>query len=260
MESATAPADGASPARRVGFTPLEGATLAVLIAIAGIDLIRDSAGTFRVLEDNVRTPSGVSYVLENRRVTKRVLPQAMDQSVRPVEQYPIELAATLRALSPVSPSETRAVLLTPGPFNSAYFEHSFLAQQMGVELVEGRDLVVSDGFVWMRTTKGIERVDVIYRRVDDDYLDPLAFRPERFLERSYAPHEYAPFGSGIRRCLGFAIAPRQMRVVLGEMLRRFDISVDSAAPDGAGRRNVTVVPRDGMRVLLRRRKRAVHEV
>jgi uncharacterized circularly permuted ATP-grasp superfamily protein len=153
----------------------------VRIAIAGIDLIRDSAGTFRVLEDNVRTPSGVSYVLENRRVTKRVLPQAMDQSVRPVEQYPIELAATLRALSPVGPSETRAVLLTPGPFNSAYFEHTFLARHMGIELVEASDLFVEDEKVYVRTTHGPMRVHVIYRRIDDDYLDPSFFRPDSLL-------------------------------------------------------------------------------
>jgi uncharacterized circularly permuted ATP-grasp superfamily protein len=153
----------------------------VRIAIAGIDLIRDAKGEFRILEDNVRTPSGVSYVLENRRVTKRVLPQAMDQSVRPVEQYPIELAATLRALSPVAPSETRAVVLTPGPFNSAYFEHTFLARHMGIELVEASDLFVEDEKVFVRTTHGPMRVHVIYRRIDDDYLDPSFFRPDSML-------------------------------------------------------------------------------
>ena len=120
-------------------------------------------------------------MLENRRVTKRVLPQAMDQSVRPVEQYPIELAATLRALSPVAPSETRAVVLTPGPFNSAYFEHTFLARHMGIELVEASDLFVENEMVFVRTTHGPMRVHVIYRRIDDAYLDPKFFRPDSLL-------------------------------------------------------------------------------
>lgn len=153
----------------------------VRISIAGIDLIRGRDGEFRVLEDNVRTPSGVSYVLENRRVTKRILPHAMDQSVRPVEQYPIELAATLRGISPVAAEVTRAVVLTPGPFNSAYFEHTFLARHMGIELVEASDLFVEDDKVFVRTTHGPMRVHVIYRRIDDDYLDPDFFRPDSML-------------------------------------------------------------------------------
>src|SRR3984957_20055824 len=137
--------------------------------ITGTDLVRHRDGQVYVLEDNLRCPSGVSYVLENRRLMKSLFPEVFAAShIRPVSNYPIRLRDVLEYLAPdgVTP---RVVLLTPGVFNSAYFEHSFLAQQMGVELVEGSDLVVSDGYVWMRTTNGFERVDVIYRRVDDDF-------------------------------------------------------------------------------------------
>jgi uncharacterized circularly permuted ATP-grasp superfamily protein len=154
----------------------------VRIHIAGIDLIRSPDGVLRVLEDNLRTPSGVSYVIENRLVTKRVFPTAMDRiGVRRVDDYPTQLVERLRSVSPKDPDKSTIVVLTPGPFNSAYFEHSFLAQQMGVQLVEGRDLVVSNGDVFMKTTKGPERVDVIYRRVDDDFLDPETFRSDSLL-------------------------------------------------------------------------------
>ncbi|MSS71777.1 MAG: circularly permuted type 2 ATP-grasp protein [Candidatus Latescibacteria bacterium] len=150
--------------------------------IAGIDLVRDRDGQFYVLEDNLRCPSGVSYVLENRRILKRMFPQVFEAlQVRPVDDYPGRLLETLRGLAPDYVTAPTVVLLTPGLYNSAYFEHSFLAQQMGIELVEGRDLVVSDGFVLMRTTKGFQRVDVIYRRIEDDFLDPLVFRPESML-------------------------------------------------------------------------------
>jgi uncharacterized circularly permuted ATP-grasp superfamily protein len=154
----------------------------VRIAIAGIDLIRDAQGTFRVLEDNVRTPSGVSYVLENRLVTKRVLQRAVELSaVRPVEHYTIELARTLRSLAPEVHGEPRVVVLTPGIYNSAYFEHAFLARHMGIELVEPRDLFVDEDQVFVRTTHGLQRIDVIYRRIDDAYLDPQFFRPDSLL-------------------------------------------------------------------------------
>ena len=154
----------------------------VRIPIAGIDLIRSPDGQLRVLEDNVRTPSGVSYVLTNRLVTKRVFQQSIEMaSVRPVEQYPIELARTLRAISPAGGDETRAVLLTPGSYNSAYFEHTFLARHMGIELVEASDLFVQSDTVYVRTTQGPKRVDVIYRRIDDAYLDPEFFRPDSLL-------------------------------------------------------------------------------
>jgi uncharacterized circularly permuted ATP-grasp superfamily protein len=150
--------------------------------VTGTDLVRHSDGQVYVLEDNLRTPSGVSYVLQNRNVMKRTFPQVFAASrIRPVDDYPSHLRATLEYLAPDGIESPRVVVLTPGPYNSAYFEHSFLAQQMGVELVEGRDLVASDGYVWMRTTKGFERVDVIYRRIDDDFLDPTVFRPDSML-------------------------------------------------------------------------------
>lgn len=148
--------------------------------ISGVDLIRDDAGTWYVLEDNLRTPSGVSYMIENRRMMMRLFPELFaQQTVAPVEHYPTLLLETLQQ-SAVH-SHPTVVLLTPGRFNSAYFEHAFLAQQMGIELVEGADLFVKDGYVYMRTTAGPQRVDVIYRRIDDAFLDPLAFRADSLL-------------------------------------------------------------------------------
>ena len=153
--------------------------LGVYTHITGSDLVRDASGAFHVLEDNLRTPSGVSYLVENRRVLKRVWPQVFrDHDVRAVEGYPQDLLDVLRALAPPGVEEPTVVVLTPGVYNSAYFEHTFLAKAMGVELVEGSDLFVDDGAVFMRTTHGPRRVDVIYRRVDDDFLDPLAFRAD----------------------------------------------------------------------------------
>jgi uncharacterized circularly permuted ATP-grasp superfamily protein len=150
--------------------------------VTGTDLVRHSDGAIYVLEDNLRCPSGVSYVLQNRMIMKRTFPQVFVASkVRPVTDYPSQLYATLAGLSPSHVSEPTVVVLTPGIYNSAYYEHSFLAQQMGIELVEGRDLVVRDGFVYMRTTDGFRRVDVIYRRLDDDFIDPLAFRSDSML-------------------------------------------------------------------------------
>lgn len=147
--------------------------------ITGTDLVRDSDGQIYVLEDNLRCPSGVSYVLESRQLLKRTLPQVFGASrVRPVDDYPSHLLHMLQYLSPNYVQSPTVALLTPGIYNSAYFEHSFLAQQMGVELVEGKDLVVADGLVQMRTTKGLQRVDVLYRRIDDDFLDPLVFRAD----------------------------------------------------------------------------------
>jgi uncharacterized circularly permuted ATP-grasp superfamily protein len=149
--------------------------------ITGTDLVRDRDGQYYVLEDNLRVPSGVSYVLENRDVLKRIFPGVFEGlSVRPVHEYTSHLLDMLETLAPHARSP-RVVVLTPGIYNSAYFEHSFLAQQMGVQLVEGRDLVVANGDVFMKTTKGPERVDVIYRRVDDDFLDPEAFRSDSLL-------------------------------------------------------------------------------
>ncbi len=154
----------------------------VRIHISGIDLIRDPAGTFRVLEDNLRTPSGVSYVLENRLLSKRVVPEVLDCArVHGVDHYPERLAATLRSVSPRDPDRTSAVLLTPGPYNSAYFEHSFLARTMGVELVQAADLFVQDARVYARTTRGPRPVHVIYRRTDEAFLDPEMFRSDSLI-------------------------------------------------------------------------------
>ncbi len=158
-----------------GISPPNG----VRVHVSGIDLVRDEAGRFCVLEDNLRTPSGISYVVENRRTMARVFPELFaTHRVRPVSGYPARLLEALRASAPAGVTDPTVVVLTPGVYNSAYFEHSFLARQMGVELVEGRDLVCRENLVSMRTTDGEQRVDVIYRRVDDDFLDPLHFRPE----------------------------------------------------------------------------------
>jgi uncharacterized circularly permuted ATP-grasp superfamily protein len=154
----------------------------VYIAVCGSDLIRMENGEFVVLEDNLRVPSGVSYMLTNRRVMKRIFPQLFrNYNVRPIEQYTQLLLGTLRSLAPEGRPEPNIVLLSPGVFNSAYFEHAYLARQMGIELVEGRDLVVHDNVCYMRTTSGLRRVDVIYRRVDDDFIDPLSFRSDSIL-------------------------------------------------------------------------------
>ena len=155
----------------------------IYVHIAGIDIIRIDADTFYVLEDNARTPSGVSYMLENREIMLRLFPELFARHhIAPVENYPDELLATLKSVAPASSSsDPNVVLLTPGAFNSAYYEHSFLADKLGVELVEGRDLLVKGEVVYMRTTEGLKRVDVIYRRIDDDFLDPLAFRPNSAL-------------------------------------------------------------------------------
>lgn len=162
----------------VGVNPPNG----VWAHISGSDLVRDDDGTFYVLEDNLRVPSGVSYVIENRAVTKRAFPELFaDQSVRPVDTYTDELNKLLTSLAPSGVATPTIAVLTPGVFNSAYFEHSFLAQRMGAELVEGGDLVVDDDHVYMHTTKGRQRVDVIYRRVDDLFLDPEVFRPDSML-------------------------------------------------------------------------------
>ena len=147
--------------------------------ISGIDLIRDENGRYLVLEDNLRTPSGVSYMIENRVIERRILPEFFAQyRVRRVEHYPALLLQALRHLSPRGKDQAEIVLLTPGIYNSAYFEHTFLAKEMGIELVESRDLVVTNNVVYMKTTHGLRRVDVVYRRIDDAFLDPLVFRPD----------------------------------------------------------------------------------
>src|ERR1700684_1329903 len=154
----------------------------IYVHIAGIDLIRDQDGTFYILEDNLRTPSGVSYMLENREITKRIFPDLIPKNnVRTVTEYPAILHRNLASLSPRQNSQPTIVLLTPGIYNSAYFEHTTLARLMGVELVEGRDLVIDNHRVYMKTTAGRQQVDVIYRRVDDHFLDPLVFQPDSLL-------------------------------------------------------------------------------
>jgi uncharacterized circularly permuted ATP-grasp superfamily protein len=151
----------------------------IYIHICGTDLIRDREGKYLVLEDNARCPSGVSYVLENRQTMKQIFPTLFSEyRVRPVEDYSQNLLNVLRYIAPPAAEEPTVVLLTPGIYNSAYYEHSFLARSMGIEIVEGRDLVVQDGAVYMRTTKGLRRVDVIYRRINDDFLDPRVFRKD----------------------------------------------------------------------------------
>jgi len=195
--------------------------------VAGIDLVRDAEGTYRVLEDNLRNPSGVSYVLENRAAMTRVLPRVFDDHlVRPVDHYGPSLLSALRRVSPAGADpEPTVVVLTPGVFNSAYFEHAFLARQMGVELVEGRDLVVDDHVVSMRTTHGLKRVDVIYRRIDDAFLDPLCFRPDSMLGVPGLMNVYRSGGVAIASAPGAGVAddkavytyvPEMIRFYLGE--------------------------------------------
>ena len=194
--------------------------------IAGIDLVRDGDGRFLVLEDNLRTPSGVSYMLENRRMMMRLFPELFArQSVLPVEHYPALLLDTLRSISPRAPREPTVVVLTPGPHNSAYFEHAFLAQQMGVELVEGADLFVREGHLFMRTTAGRQRVDVVYRRLDDAYLDPLAFRPDSLLGVPGLLSVYRAGNVALSNAMGTGVAddkstypyvPEMIRFYLGE--------------------------------------------
>jgi uncharacterized circularly permuted ATP-grasp superfamily protein len=154
----------------------------VRVHVAGIDVVRGGDGRFVVLEDNLRVPSGISYVVENRRTMARVFPEVFaSHRVRPMSDYPSHLLGALRAAAPRSASDPTVVVLTPGVYNAAYFEHAFLARQMGVELVEGRDLVCRDNVVYMRTTGGEHRVDVVYRRIDDEFLDPIAFRSDSIL-------------------------------------------------------------------------------
>lgn len=179
----------------------------IYVHIAGIDLIRNSDGSFYILEDNLRTPSGVSYMLENREITKRIFPDFLPRNkVRSVMEYPNLLHRNLRSLSPRQNNNPTIVVLTPGMFNSAYFEHISLARLMGVELVEGRDLVVDNHKVFMKTTLGLQQVDVIYRRVDDDYLDPLVFRPESTLGISGIMSAYRKGNVAIVNAVGNGVA------------------------------------------------------
>lgn len=198
----------------------------VYIHICGTDLVRDGEGNYLVLEDNARCPSGVSYVLENRQAMKRVFPTLLAQyRVRPVEDYSQELLNVLRYVAPHGKAEPTVVLLTPGTYNSAYFEHSFLARSMGIEIVEGRDLVTQDSKVYMRTTKGLKPVDVIYRRINDDFLDPVVFRKDSGLGVPGLVDAYREGNVSLANAIGTGIAddkvvyhfvPKMIRYYLGE--------------------------------------------
>ena len=207
----------------VGFVPPKG----VYSHIVGIDLVRTGRDEFFVLEDNCRTPSGVSYMLENREIMMRMFPDLFRENrIEPVDNYPALLRRTLASVAPVKcDREPTIVLLTPGHYNSAYYEHSFLADMMGVELVEGQDLFVEGDFVWMRTTEGPRRVDVIYRRIDDSYIDPLCFRPDSMLGIPGLMDVYRSGGVNICSCPGAGVAddkavytfvPEMIRFYLGE--------------------------------------------
>jgi uncharacterized circularly permuted ATP-grasp superfamily protein len=198
--------------------------------ISGVDIVRaadlDGSGKYYVLEDNLRVPSGVSYMLENRKMMMRLFPELFSMHrVAPVAHYPDLLLETLRSVAPTGVNEPNVVVLTPGMYNSAYFEHAFLAQQMGVELVEGQDLFVRDHFVYMRTTQGPRRVDVIYRRVDDDFLDPQAFRPDSTLGCAGMLDVYRRGNIALCNAIGTGIAddksiypyvPKMIEFYLGE--------------------------------------------
>ena len=194
--------------------------------IAGVDVVRAGAGEFYVLEDNLRVPSGVSYMLEDRRMMMRLFPELFSRyRVAPVEHYPDMLLTNLRAVAPAGVIDPTVAVLTPGAYNSAYFEHAFLAQQMGVELVEGQDLFVRDDHLYMRTTQGPQRVDVIYRRIDDDFLDPLAFRPDSMLGVPGLLEVYRAGGVTLANAIGTGVAddksiypyvPDMIRFYLGE--------------------------------------------
>ena len=193
---------------------------------AGIDLVRNADGEYYVLEDNLRTPSGVSYMLENRRMMMRLFPELFEQyNVQPVEHYPQLLLEALRACAPHGVRDPVVVVLTPGQYNSAYFEHAFLAQQMGVELVEAADLFVRDAHIYMHTTSGHQRVDVIYRRIDDAFLDPLAFRPDSVLGVPGLLAAYRAGNVSLANAIGTGVAddkstypyvPEMIRFYLGE--------------------------------------------
>jgi uncharacterized circularly permuted ATP-grasp superfamily protein len=193
----------------------------VYVHVAGIDIVRADDGRFFVLEDNLRTPSGVSYVLENRNMMIRLFPELFASiPVAPVDHYTTVLLDNLRAVAPAGLSDPTVVVLTPGPYNSAYFEHAFLAEQMGVELVEGQDLLVLNDVVYMRTTRGPQRIDVIYRRIDDDFLDPLAFRPDSALGVAGLLSAYRAGNVTLANAIGTGVADdKATYVFVPEMIR-----------------------------------------
>src|ERR1700686_2953480 len=207
----------------------------VYVSIGGTDLIRVPDGTYAVLEDNLRVPSGVSYMLANRKVLKRVFPSLFrDYGVWPVDHYPRALLTTLKSLAPDNApyrQDPTTVLLTPGVSNSAYFEHTFLAQQMGIELVEGRDLLVHDNVVYMRTTAGLRRVEVIYRRVDDDFLDPLCFRPNSILGVPGLFNAYRACNVSLANAIGTGVADDKAVYAYVPEIIRFYLNEDPILPN-----------------------------
>ncbi|MFZ1025372.1 MAG: circularly permuted type 2 ATP-grasp protein [Limnoraphis robusta] len=212
----------------IGLQPPQG----IWCHITGTDLVRDRDGQWYVLEDNLRCPSGISYVLENRRVMKSTFPQVFATlGVQPVDEYASHLLETLLNLAPPHIADPMVVVLTPGIYNSAYFEHSFLARQMGVELVEGRDLVVVDGYVQMRTTKGLKRIDVIYRRIDDKYIDPLAFNPESLLGIPGLTEVYSQGRVALANALGTGIADDKVIYAYVPQMIRYYLDEDQMLPN-----------------------------
>ncbi|MDR3634733.1 MAG: circularly permuted type 2 ATP-grasp protein [Isosphaeraceae bacterium] len=204
----------------------------VYVHVSGIDLIRDSDGEYLVLEDNCRTPSGVSYVLQNRQVMKHVFPFLFQQySIRPVEEYAENLLAVLRHIAPAGCDEPTVVVLTPGQYNSAYYEHSFLARSMGVELVEGRDLLFDRGQIFMKTTRGLRRVDVVYRRVDDDFLDPLAFRSDSQLGVAGIVGAYRAGSVGLANAIGTGVADDKGIYPFVPNIIRYYLNEDALLPN-----------------------------
>ena len=204
----------------------------IYVAVAGTDLVRLEDGRFAVLEDNLRVPSGVSYMLANREVMKRVFPRLFNRyNVSPIAHYGQALLATLRALTPASRPDPTFVVLTPGVGNSAYFEHAFLARQMGVALVEGRDLLVHDNIVYMRTTAGLRRVDVIYRRVDDDFLDPLAFRADSHLGVAGLLNAYRAGNVSLANAIGTGIADDKALYAYIPAIIRFYLTEEPILPN-----------------------------
>jgi uncharacterized circularly permuted ATP-grasp superfamily protein len=204
----------------------------IYIAITGTDLLRLNSGEFVVLEDNLRVPSGVSYMLTNRRAMKRTLPKLfLSHRIRPIDHYAQLLLGTLRSLAPEGRPEPTIVLLTPGVYNSAYFEHTSLARQMGVELVQGRDLLVHDNIVYMRTTAGLRRVDVIYRRVDDDFCDPLVFRSDSILGVSGLLNAYRSGNVTVANAFGTGLADDKLVYAWVPDIIRYYLNEDPILPN-----------------------------
>ena len=204
----------------------------IYVSVAGSDLVRLPDGQFAVLEDNLRVSSGVSYMLTNRQIIRRVFPELFQNyHVRPIDHYGQALLTTLRSMAPLDRPNPTIVLLTPGVFNSAYFEHTFLARQMGIELVEGRDLIVHDNVVYMRTTAGLRRVDVIYRRVDDDFIDPLAFRPDSRLGVPGLFNAYRAGSVSILNAIGTGVADDKAVYAYVPAIIRFYLSEEPILPN-----------------------------